>query len=53
MTLITIETCYSTVKISTDKDDMTMGEMICDIIRPALLAVGYSAESVNEWIEEG
>ena len=53
MTSITIETSYSKITIEVDKEDMTMGELISDIIRPAILAIGYSEQTVNEWIEEG
>ena len=53
MTSITIETSYSTIKIEVDKDDMTMTEVITDLIRPVIIAAGYSEQTVNEWIEEG
>ena len=51
MTKITIETCYGTVSVSSDKDDLNIDELI-DLIRRAIIGAGYSPEVVREYFQE-
>ena len=51
MTKVTIETCYGTVSVSSDKDDMNMVELL-DLIQRAIIGSGYSPEAVREYFQE-
>jgi len=45
-TTVTIETCYSSVSIEVDKDDMCISDLIDDLPEPALSATGYTQETI-------
>lgn len=49
MTKITIENQYVTVNINTEKDDMTINEMIEELIKPSMYSLGYSPELVDDY----
>lgn len=39
------------VTIEIDHDNTTVEEVVCDLIRPLLLALGYGPDIVDKWIE--
>ena len=53
MTSITLENCYGKYTVEIDRDDMDMEETVCLLVRPVILAAGYTEANVNDWIEEG
>lgn len=51
-TKITFETQYKKVSIVVHRSDLTMQEVIDDLIKPALIGSGYSPELVNDYFED-
>ena len=51
-TKLKISTPYSTVTIEVEESDQTIDELIRDVFRPALLAMGYAESLVNKYIAE-
>lgn len=49
-TTITLENCYGSTTITVNKTDMDMDEVIQDLVRPMLLAVGYHRDTVEEYL---
>ena len=52
MTRISLETCYGASTIEVFKDDMTIEEVMQELVAPVLLASGYHPNSVHDYIEE-
>ena len=51
-TKLKISTPYSTVTIEVEESDHTIQDLMNDLIRPALLAMGYAESLVNQYIPE-
>lgn len=49
-TTVTIETCYSSVSIEVEKDDLDIIELIDDLLKPALRATGYTQETIEKYM---
>ena len=47
-TNMSLTTENGTVTISVNKDDMTLFDLFDQVIKPLLLAAGYSEASINE-----
>ncbi len=50
MTTITLQSRYGSISITIDRDDMNIMEVFEDLITPALLASGYSQETINDYL---
>jgi hypothetical protein len=52
MTSITFCNQNGNYTISLPKDDMTVDEVMQELVKPVLLAVTYQPENINEYIPE-
>ena len=52
MTSITITDQYGTYTVTKNDDDMTIGDVIEYLVKPVLLACGYSNSNVKELFGE-
>ena len=52
MTSIEYVNEYGCFTISLPKDDMTINEVMQELVKPVLLAATYQPESINEYIPE-
>ena len=51
-TTATIKTKYSEVTVQVNKDDLSIDEMIEQIIRPLLRGTGYGDSTINKYFGE-
>lgn len=51
-TSLTLESSYGQYIVTVPRDDLLIGEIIDDLVRPILLASGYHEESINSYILE-
>ena len=49
LTRITIESIYSTVTVEVPEADLTFNEFFEDVLEPALMAHGYSRETIESF----
>ena len=52
MTKLTLETPYGTILIMVPQKDLKLDSVMNDLVKPMLLASGYQAENINEYISE-
>lgn len=50
MTKITIEDQYGRYLVELNKDDLNIQEVFEELIVPALLACGFSSETINKYL---
>lgn len=50
MTSITFKNCYTSVTIEVEKDDMSIKEVLEDLIKPVLLGATYHQNNVDDII---
>lgn len=51
-TTITLSNCYGAYTVTIKKDDMVLGEIFADLVKPVLLAAGYQTESISDYLND-
>jgi len=49
-TTMTLYGKYGKYSITVNRGDLTIGDILADVVRPLLLAAGYSEQNVDEYL---